>query len=131
MSENGEVERDDLELLRADLSKRLNGFNSNYPDVSVYELRSSRLSREEFPVPEMLLLMLRNVLGWRWSGTGEKIRWTVYGSFNGEPLSIELGKFGLTMRSSPVLDESRRRIEGQLKSAVNLVEQFIKPMIDN
>lgn len=46
MSENGEVERDDLELLRADLSKRLNGFNSNYPDVSVYELRSSRLSRE-------------------------------------------------------------------------------------
>lgn len=131
MSESGEVERNYLELLRVDLSNRLNGFASNYPGVDVYELKSSRLSREEFPVPEMLLLMLRNVLGWRWSGTEEKIRWTVYGTFNGEPLSIELGKFGLTMRSSPVLDESRKRIEGQLKSAVNLVEQFIKPMLEN
>ena len=65
MSENGEMEKDLLELLRADLSERLNGFSSANPDVNVYKLNSSRLSREEFPVPEMLLLMLRNVLGWQ------------------------------------------------------------------
>lgn len=131
MSENGEMEKDLLELLRADLSERLSGFSSANPDVNVYKLNSSRLSREEFPVPEMLLLMLRNVLGWQWSGTGEKVRWTVYGTFNGEPLTIELGKFGLSMRSAPGLNGSRSRIEGQLKSAVNLLEQFIKPTLEN
>lgn len=130
MSENGEMEKDWIELLRPELSKRLNGFSSVHPNVDVYELNTSRLSREEFPVPEMLLLMLRNVLGWQCSGAGEKVRWTVYGAFNGEPLAIKLGKFGLTMLSTPALNGSRTRIEGQLKSAVNLVEKFIKPELE-
>ena len=78
----------------------------------------------------MLLLMLRNFLGWRWYGPGEKVRWTVYGTFSGEPIAIELGKFGLTLLSSPALNKSQKRIEGQLKSAVKIVEKFIKPVLE-
>ncbi|WCM51163.1 hypothetical protein OH720_30230 [Pseudomonas sp. WJP1] len=130
MSENGELEKDRLELLRCDLAKRLEGFSSNAPAINVYELSSSRLARENFPVPEMLLLMLRNFLGWKWSGPREKVRWTVYGTFHGEPVAIELGKFGLTMLRSHALSKSKQRIEGQLKSAVNIVEKFIKPVLE-
>ncbi|WP_205418699.1 hypothetical protein [Pseudomonas syringae] len=130
MSENGELEKELLELLRNDLAKRLEGFSSNAPAIEIYELSGSRLPREDFPVPEMLLLMLRNFLGWKWSGPREKVRWTVYGTFSGEPIAIELGKFGLTMLSSPALSKSRKRIEGQLKSAVNIVEKFIRPALE-
>lgn len=130
MAENDELERDRLEVLRNDLAKRLAGFSSEAPAIDVYELNGPRLPREEFPVPEMLLLMLRNILGWKWSGPREKVGWTVYGTFNGEPIAIELGKFGLTMLKSPALSGSRKRIEGQLKSAVNLVERFIKPTLE-
>jgi len=130
MSENGALEKGRLELLRNDLAKRLEGFSSNAPAIDIYELSGSRLPREDFPVPEMLLLMLRNFLGWKWSGPREKVRWTVYGTFSGEPIAIELGKFGLTMLSSPALSKSRKRIKGQLKSAVNIVEKFIRPALE-
>ena len=130
MPENDEWEKGQLGLLRIDLGKALKGFSSDAPTIDIYELSGSRLSREDFPVPEMLLLMLRNFLGWRWYGPGEKVRWTVYGTFSGEPIAIELGKFGLTLLSSPALSKSQKRIEGQLKSAVNIVEKFIKPVLD-
>ncbi len=131
MSGNGEMEKDWLEPLRIDLARKLKGFSSAALANEIYELNGTRLPREDFPVPEMLLLMLRNILGWKWSGPREKVRWTVYGAFNGEPLAIELRKFGLTMLSSPALSGSRKRIEGQLKSAVSLVEKFIKPELES
>lgn len=130
MRESGELEKGRLELLRNDLAKRLVGFSSDAPTIDIYELSSSRLHREDFPVPEMLLLMLRNFLGWKWYGPREKVRWTVYGTFSGEPIAIELGKFGLNLLSSLALNKSRKRIEGQLKSAVNIVEKFLKPVLE-
>ena len=130
MPENAEWEKGQLELLRIDLAKALKGFSSDAPTIDIYELSGSRLPRDDFPVPEMLLLMLRNFLGWRWYGPGEKVRWTVYGTFSGEPIAIELGKFGLTLLSSPALNKSQKRIEGQLKSAVKIVEKFIKPVLE-
>lgn len=130
MPENAEWEKGQLGLLRIDLAKALKGFSSDAPTIDIYELSGSRLRRDDFPVPEMLLLMLRNFLGWRWYGPGEKVRWTVYGTFSGEPIAIELGKFGLTLLSSPALNKSQKRIEGQLKSAVKIVEKFIKPVLE-
>jgi len=130
MPENAEWEKGQLGLLRIDLAKALKGFSSDAPTIDIYELSGSRLPRDDFPVPEMLLLMLRNFLGWRWYGPGEKVRWTVYGTFSGEPIAIELGKFGLTLLSSPALNKSQKRIEGQLKSAVKIVEKFIKPVLE-
>lgn len=130
MPENAEWEKGQLGLLRIDLAKTLKGFSSDAPTIDIYELSGSRLRRDDFPVPEMLLLMLRNFLGWRWYGPGEKVRWTVYGTFSGEPIAIELGKFGLTLLSSPALNKSQKRIEGQLKSAVKIVEKFIKPVLE-
>jgi hypothetical protein len=130
MPENAEWEKGQLGLLRIDLAKALKGFSSDALTIDIYELSGSRLPRDDFPVPEMLLLMLRNFLGWRWYGPGEKVRWTVYGTFSGEPIAIELGKFGLTLLSSPALNKSQKRIEGQLKSSVKIVEKFIKPVLE-
>ncbi|WP_186327058.1 hypothetical protein [Pseudomonas oryzihabitans] len=125
------MEKDWLEQLRNDLTKQLKGFSKDAYAIEPTELGGTRLPREEFPVPEMLLFMLRNVLGWKWSGPGEKVRWTVYGTFHGKLLAIKHGKFGLTMLISPALNESEKRIKGQLRSAVNLVEKFIKPVLEN
>jgi len=130
MAENNDQELNWVELLRKDLAKILKGFSSDALATDVYERNASRLPREDFPVPEMLLLMFRNVLGWTWSGHGEKVRWSVYGTFNGEPIAFELRKFGLTMLGSSALSGSRERINGQLRSAVKLVEKFIKPALE-
>jgi hypothetical protein len=131
MSETSQLEDDEITQLRKSLTSTLKGFSGGTLKFQAYaELANSRMDREEFPVPDLLLFMLRNVMGWKWSGRGEKVRWSVYGAFNGEPIYFELGKFGLSMLSSPALFESHARIKGQLKSAVKLVEKFMRPAIE-
>lgn len=127
---NSEQENEQHEHQRGDLDRVLNGFTKQTCAMSCYwDLAEVRLQRDDFPVPEMLLLIFRNFLGWNWTGAGEKVRWSVFGSFGGEAIAFELRKFGLTMLRPRSLSLSDERICGQLKSAVNVAEKLLKPMI--
>ena len=45
----------------------------------------------------LVLFALRNVLGFSWRGQEEKVRWSVFCTFNGVLVSFEMRKFGFTI----------------------------------
>lgn len=113
--------------LRAKLAKALKGFKSGLPKgCDPWSLRGGRPDPKLFPVPELVLFALRNVMGFRWSGHGEKVRWSVYATVEGEPFVFELRKFGFAIdhRADVALD-LLRRVECQLSSALKLLEPLL------
>jgi hypothetical protein len=119
---------DPLAALRRRVAKKLEGFTADFPeDVDRWAMSRGRPDAAEFPVPELVLFLFRNLMGWRWSGHGEKVRWSVYGSVNGEPVGFELRKFGFTILRAEDAKVPTARIVGQLKTALKEVEAFLEP----
>jgi hypothetical protein len=123
---------DPFASIRAAFARDLTGFSNAGSEAAENsrEWTSFRPNREDFPVPELLLLLLRNVMGFQWSGHGEKVRWAIHFNFNDEPMRIELAKFGLRIahRKDSVADINR--LVGQLQSALRRVEKHVMPLID-
>lgn len=120
---------DSFKAIRRRVAKKLDGFTPDFPDKSRGgNMNSYRPNAKDFPVPELVLFTMRNIMGWRWQGHGEKVRWSVYGSVAGEPVVFEHRKFGFTIirGDSPKVTDSR--IEGQLKAALKEVEKFLEPL---
>lgn len=91
-----ELALDPFAVLRPRLVKALVGFSRELSvDWREQDLESQgRPAPAEFPVPDLVLFALRNVLGFPWSGPEEKVRWSVYGTFTGVPVSLEMRRFG-------------------------------------
>jgi hypothetical protein len=120
---------DPFETLKLRVTKVLVGFSKGFPgDQSRFDVRSSRPDNRDFPVPELVLFMMRNVMGWEWSGHGEKVRWTVYGSFKGFPVIFEHRKFGFAIGMQGGDAKDWQRLVNQLKTALKHVESFLAPI---
>jgi hypothetical protein len=117
-----------LEILKARLSKALRGFESGLPEgMSDWDLTPHSPEASLFPVPELVLFGLRNMLGFQWTGPWEKVRWTVYATVEGEPFAFALQKFGfriLTRREVP--QKLLARVTGQLSGSLKLLEPLLK-----
>lgn len=116
--------------LRRRLQKKLNGFSDDALESEGIKMVSYRPERTVFPVPELVLFALRDVLGWKWYGAGEKVRWTVRGALDGAPVAFELRKFGFTVIRPEGRDDLDPRILGQLPSALREVETFLRPLAE-
>lgn len=90
----------------------------------------SRPNREDFPVAELLLILMRDVMQFEWTGYEEKVRWTVYFNFDGEPMRIELAKFGLRFWYIEGSNVQLGRVIGQLQRALKRLEKHLMPLID-
>jgi len=120
--------RDPIAALRRRVSTKLSGFTAEFPaGLDGWNMSSRRLERSEFAVPELLLFTLRNVMGWRWTGHGEKERWAVLGSVAGNPVGFALRKFGLHLLRGEPDNVDDKRIVGQLHAALKIVEAFLEP----
>lgn len=126
--ENEQKADEALAKIRQRLRKTLAGFSSDFPvGLDPWDMESSRPPAELFPVPELVLFAFRNILGWRWSGVGEKVRWTVYGSVLGEPVAFELRKFGFTILRAKEPKVPYDRIVGQVGAAMRQIEDLLAP----
>jgi hypothetical protein len=122
------TEADPLASIRRKLIKKLSGFSGDVPaGVSSWNMAASRPAREEFPVPGLVLLALRNIMGFSWSGPGEKVAWSVYCMFDGVPLAFEHRKFGFTICYPTGAMVDLERVRGQLRSALNALEDWLEP----
>lgn len=120
---------DPLAALRMKLGKKLTGFTADFPDSLESEnMEATRPAAADFPVPGLLLLMLRNVLRFPWAGHGEKVRWSVYASVTGEPVVFELRKSGFTILRRQGSSLSMERVVGQLGSALRELEVALQPL---
>ncbi len=120
---------DPFEIMKLRVTKALAGFSKKFPEgQSRYDIASSKPDKSDFPVPDLVLFMMRNVMGWEWSGHGEKVRWTVYGSFKGLPVILELRKFGFAIGMEGGEAKDRQRLVNQLKTALRHVETFLAPI---
>lgn len=130
-------EDDPLAQLRVKMAKALAGFESGLPEGrDPWSLRGGRADPKLFPVPELVLFALRDVMGFRWSGVGEKVRWSIYATVSGEPFVFELRKFGFAIdHREEVPPALLRRVEGQLSCSLKLLEpllaQYAKAQIAN
>jgi len=119
---------DPFAALRRRVAKKLEGFTTAFPDeLDPWSMSSGRPDSSDFPVPELVLFLFRNLMGWKWSGRGEKVRWSVYGSVKGEPIGFELRKFGFTILRAGDATVPTSRIVGQINSALKDVEAFLEP----
>jgi hypothetical protein len=111
--------------LQPRFAKVLAGFAPGSADA----LRSPQTSveRTRFPVPELLLVLLREILGFPWSGTGEKVRWTIYFDVAGKAFAIELAKFGLRLYYPAGDTAAISRVLGQLEAALGKLEKLMQP----
>ncbi len=126
------VATDPYGALRPRLAAKLTGFSAEIPaSPGRPKMISFRPDRSRFPVPELVLFALRDVLGWRWYGAGEKVRWTVSGAIDGQPIAFELRKFGFTIFRPEGRDDLDERIQGQLQSALREIERFLAPVAEN
>jgi hypothetical protein len=122
---------DAYENLRRRLTTKLAGFTAEVSSAGERPVMMSyRPDRSRFPVPELVLFALRDVLGWPWVGAGEKVRWTVHGAVDGQPVGFELRKFGFTIYRPKGRDDLDARIEGQLQAALREVERFLAPVAE-
>lgn len=121
-------ESDPFAPLRRRVAKKLTGFTTDFPsELESWAMSSHKPERGAFPVPELVLFTLRDLMGWRWHGHGEKVRWTVYGSIDDEPIGFELRKFGFTILRSGGSKVPESRIVGQLQRAIKEVEAALGP----
>lgn len=119
----------DLDTARRRVRKQLVGFTADFPgDLDIWEMQASRADPADFPVPELVLVMLRNIMGFRWAGPGEKVRWTIYCSVDGEPVAFELRKFGFTILRGKDSNVELGRIVGQLRAALKVLEGLLDPV---
>ncbi|MDX8498018.1 hypothetical protein RFM99_06265 [Mesorhizobium sp. VK4C] len=117
-----------LREIRERLGKKLKGFSSDFPtNLDRWKMESSRPPARLFPVPELVLFAFRNIMGWQWSGPGEKVRWTVYGSVLGEPIAFELRKFEFTILRAIDHQVPYDRIVGQIGAAMRQIEELLTP----
>jgi len=132
MTKDTVAPEDPFEVIRRRVAKKLSGFTSDFPnELDSWNMSSYRPNAKDFPVPELVLFTMRNLMGWRWHGHGEKVRWSVYGSVGGEPVVFELRKSGFSIAREPSSKIANSRIEGQLKAALQEVEKFLEPFADH
>lgn len=128
---NAASEPNPLDSVRRRIAKKLVGFTPDFPDgLDPWEMSSQRPDKAAFPVPELVLFTLRNLMRWRCQGPGEKVRWSVYGSVAGEPVGFELQKFGFAILRSADPKIPNSRIVGQLQGAIKEVERLLRPYAD-
>lgn len=125
MAENQE-DGNEVEQLKAKLSRTLGGFSKEVPKDK-YATNTHKLDRNDFPVPELILFTLRNLLDWTWTGPEEKVRWSVYGSVEGELVAFEHTKFGLKLTRSHSTELKNSRVVRQLAAAIKVVEKVLRP----
>lgn len=113
--------------LRIRMAKALKGFEGGLPEgCDPWSLRGGRPDAKLFPVPELVLFALREVMGFRWSGVGEKVRWSVYATVDGEPFVFELRKFGFAIGYRDGVPHALvKRVEGQLSSSLRLLAPLL------
>jgi hypothetical protein len=121
-----------LRAIRQRVAKKLEGFTPDFPaDLDRWDMGSHQPDVKGFPVPDLVLFTMRNLMGWPWSSHGEKVRWSVYGRVAGEPVVFEHRKFGFTILRGPDAKIPNSRIEGQLKAALKEVEKFLEPYAEH
>lgn len=120
-------DNDPLAALRRRMAKSLKGFESGLPEgCDPWKLRGGRADPKLFPVPELVLFALRDVMGFTWSGPGEKVRWSIYATVEGEPFVFELRKFGFAIdHRSDVPSALLKRVVGQLSSSLRILEPIL------
>jgi hypothetical protein len=130
MSSSAAKEEDIFGILRPQLTKALVGFSRDLPEDWRQQHLGNRirLARTEFPVPELVLFALCNVLDFRSTGPEEKVRWSVYCTFKGVLVSFERQKGGFTICAAKDARIDLDRICGQLRHAVRHVEDRLKPI---
>jgi hypothetical protein len=88
-------------------------------------------ARELFPVPELVLFALRTIMGIHWAGVGEKVRWTVYATVDGEPVASSSPKFGFRILTrSEAQPKFLQRVAGQLSSSLRHLEPVLGQYAD-
>ncbi|WP_186111475.1 hypothetical protein [Burkholderia gladioli] len=94
------------------------GFREGSPDYA------------EFPVPDLLLILLRDVMNFPSREFDEKERWAIFFKVDEQPVYIRFMKFGLRIGSLQRDPEFISRVKGQLRTALRRLEKRLSPLLN-
>lgn len=89
-------------------------------------------ANDQFPVPELVLFVLRDVLGLEALGPWEKTRWGVSFEYEEAYFSVSLRKFGFTVTTQVNHPEGSplvREVLGKIEKSVRIVEKYLEPFV--
>lgn len=105
------------------VSTKLVGFTRDLPDgYDGSALGPVGLDVKLFPVPELVLFVLRDLMGWRHHARGEKERWVIVGSVADNPIGFVLRKSGFALLRGSPDNIAQDRIVGQLQAAISAAQ---------
>lgn len=124
--------QDVFAAVRPRLEKALVGLSRSVPeDWARRDLKTTfKPPVDEFPVPDLVLFALSRVLGFPHKGPEEKVRWSVFATFNGALVSFELRKSGFTICHDDDAAVDVKRLRGQLLVAVKHMEKWLEPLAE-
>jgi hypothetical protein len=112
--------KEKLDLILSDFSSDVT------EDMNFWRFDIFELNRDEFPVPDLVLILLRNIMKFPWSGRFEKEKWAVHCKFKGIPLSFAQRKFGFCIRYQKETPPDVNGALTQLKTALPIVEKLLE-----
>ncbi|WP_186181782.1 hypothetical protein [Burkholderia gladioli] len=84
----------------------------------------------EFPVPDLLLILLRDVMNFPSREFGDKERWAIFFKVDEQPAYIRFMKFGLRIGSMQRDPKFIPRVKGQLRTALRRLERRLGPLLN-
>jgi len=112
------------------LNQILREYSTDFHSPVHQTMNTLPLSVEQFPVPELVLFVLRNMFGCKWQDVGEKVRWSILCSFREEPIIFDLKKFGLTLTYPVDMENSIETALGRLCKAIKFAEKELDKIAD-
>ncbi|MGN4068044.1 hypothetical protein ACS0Y7_25840, partial [Burkholderia gladioli] len=94
------------------------GFREGSPDYA------------EFPVPDLLLILLRDVMNFPSREFDDKERWAIFFKVDEQPVYIRFMKFGLRIGSVQRDPKFISRVKGQLQTALRRLERRLGPLLN-
>ncbi|WP_186071814.1 hypothetical protein [Burkholderia gladioli] len=121
-----------ISSLRPAFARDLRGFT--HPDRgSEWEgngFWEGKLDCAEFPVPDLLLILLRDVMNFPSREFGDKERWAIFFKVDEQPAYIRFMKFGLRIGSMQRDPKFIPRVKGQLRTALRRLERKLGPLLN-
>lgn len=87
------------------------------------------LTPDLFPVPGLLFIMLNEILGIKPFGPAEKLAWLFNFSYQSEPVTVFLQKFGLRLEMPEGTNQGK--LIGSLQKCCVIAEQYLAPAVSS
>lgn len=119
-----EAQRRTTQILGSQKAKTSCGFGDDARFAGRWQ--KVRVSRERFPVPGLVYLLLSRVVGLKCYGPWEKMVWGFHFEHNGQIFALQFEKFGLRAYGPELADDTEEKSIARVEVALQRIEKSLR-----